>query len=202
MTDKDHKFEFAKAIEGLGVIYGKEITDVLLRVYWDVLKDVPIEQFKSAVAAHIALEKWFPKPCELRGPGETAIAMRAWDSAITACQQYGSYRTVDFEDHAVNATIRYLGGWARFCSMSDAVEDFWRKDFLRAYQQMRRHGVTESQAQPLPGLPGRKPPVKIGAPKIAGVEHLVVEDRPTLKAIEETHKKEGSYVQLKTLEDI
>ena len=192
MDEKQHKIKFAALIEQAGVVYDKEITRLTLESYWAALKHVDIGVLEQAMAAHICSERWFPRPCELRGPGETAIAMRAWDSAITAVQQYGAYRSVDFEDQAVNATIRYLGGWERFCAMGSAVEDFVRKDFLGAYREMRRHGISSSQAQFLPGLAGRqREPVKIEAPVVAGVKAITQAERSDMRLIESSLQKEG-----------
>lgn len=188
--EKQQKLRFAAVIEQLGIVYGKEIDDLLLRAYWAALKDVSIDDLENAAYAHIALEKWFPKPCELRGADETAISMRAWDTAIAAAGRIGAYKNVDFEDLVINATIRFLGGWTRFCEMKTDEEDWRRKEFLQAYRDFRRSGVSGSQCQPLRGIARTNTrTIAIAAPAINGRKHLLeVADRErpeqTRKALE------------------
>ena len=125
---KETKLRFAATIEQLGVIYRTEISDLLLRAYWQALKDVSITDLEREAALHIASSKFFPKPCELRGEDAEADSVRAWDSAIAAIHQHGMYRHVDFEDAVVNAVIRYLGGWPEFCCF-DPSDEQWRPGF-------------------------------------------------------------------------
>lgn len=149
---KNEKLRFAAVIEQLGVVYQTAISDELLRSYWQSLKDVPIDDLERAAAAHIALQKWFPKVCELRCVDAVADSVRAWDSAILAIHQHGMYRHVDFEDAVVNATIRHLGGWPEFCAMDPRQESWIRKEFLKTYQALARSGISSEQGAALPGI--------------------------------------------------
>lgn len=148
----NEKLRFAALIEQLGVVYQTEITDLLLRAYYEALKDVPIDDLERAVAAHIALQRWFPKPSELLSIDPQADAVRAWDSAIAAIHHHGMYRHVDFEDKCVNATIRHLGGWPKFCSQEPDQETWTRKEFIKTYLLMRSSGLSAKQMDVLPGI--------------------------------------------------
>ena len=149
---RQQKLRFAAVIEQLGVIYGKEIDEVLLRAYWAALRDVSIDDLENAAYSHIALEKWFPKPCELRHVDATAVSYRAWDTAITAAERVGAYKSVDFEDGAINATIRFMGGWRQFCGMKPEDEHWRRQEFLQAYRQFSAHGISSNQSRALVGI--------------------------------------------------
>ena len=149
---KETKLRFAATIEQLGVIYQTEITDLLLRAYWQALQDVPIDDLEREAASHITLSKFFPKPCELRGEDAEADSVRAWDSAIAAIHQHGMYRHVDFEDAVVNAVIRYLGGWPEFCCFDPSDEQWRRKEFIATYRALSRTGLSKEQAGVLTGI--------------------------------------------------
>lgn len=149
---KQHRLEFASIIESLGVVYGKEITDELLAVYFQVLKDIPIWRLKAIAAAHVACCRFWPTPSELRGANPSADAVRAWDAANSAIHHHGMYRHVDFEDQVVNATIRHLGGWPTFCARDPKDETWTRKEFIQVYKSLANSGLTEEQSQPLAGI--------------------------------------------------
>ncbi len=161
--ERQQKLRFAAVIEQLGVIYNKEIDKVLLRVYWAALKDVSIDELEKAAYSHIALEKWFPKPCELRRIDATAVSFRAWDTAITAAERVGAYKTVDFEDQAINATIRFMGGWRQFCAMKNDEEHWRRQEFLQSYREFRNHGLSGHQAAPLVGISQKQDAIGIAS---------------------------------------
>lgn len=190
--NKDDKLAFAALIEQAGVVYSKKIDKLLLQAYWEALKDLDLETVKTSMAAHIALMEWFPKPSELRGAKETAVAMRAWLTALDACQRYGVYKTIDFEDVTVNAVIRYLGGWQQFCGMKHDEESYRRREFLQAYAMLSRSELNYQETRPLVGLSrSLAQPTFVKAPRIEGVTYATAREREGLKAIVNKYEKEG-----------
>ena len=86
-----------------------------------------------------------PSPAELRelagDLGARDAAILAWDAFERAVVSHGGYSTVLFEDPAINATVRQLGGWERCCEMPTEQFDTWlRKDFERIYAVMAKTG--------------------------------------------------------------
>ena len=203
MDEKQHKLKFAALMEQLGIVYGKEMDELILRAYWAALKDVPIDSLEASVQAHIATEQWFPKPCELRGNASKSLAIMAWDSVIAAAESVGAYRRVDFEDQTVNATVRYLGGWPAICAMGSREEPHVRKEFLATYAELHKSGICEPQARPLPGIPGYQGRIaRISAPVVNGKKLLrkrieCVEP----KRIESKLKEQGISVRVKMAKD-
>lgn len=152
LTDKQHRLEFASVIESLGVVYDRQITDDMLAVYFECLRDIPIWRLKAIAASHVACNRFWPTPSELRGANPSADAVRAWDAANAAVHLHGMYRHVDFEDAVVNAVIRHLGGWPEFCARDPKDETWTRKEFIQVYKSLASTGLTMDQAAALPGL--------------------------------------------------
>ncbi len=152
MDEKQHRLEFASIIESLGVVYDRQITDEMLAVYFECLRDIPIWRLKAIAASHVACNRFWPTPSELRGVSPSADAVRAWDASNAALHIHGMYRHVDFEDPVVNATIRHLGGWPEFCARDPKDETWTRKEFIQVYRSLASSGLTAEQAAPLPGL--------------------------------------------------
>ena len=71
------------------------------------------------------------------------------ERALSTC---GYYNSPNFEDAAINATIRALGGWLRVCELQEEEFSKWyRKDFERLYVIYAETGVGQEAGQPLIG---------------------------------------------------
>jgi hypothetical protein len=152
--------EFVTVISALAVSFGKEASEPLLMGYWLGLQDMPLPDVKRAATRAMRERKFMPVPAELRElAGELTPADRAviaWDSAFKANREHGYYETVDFDDPAVNATVRSMGGWEAFAERLDAEDVAWlRKEFERVYQVYARRGVTAAEGAPLVGFHDR-----------------------------------------------
>lgn len=111
------------------------------------LMDLPLEDCERIVVRAIRECKFMPSVSELRemlGAGSMShkdAAVLAWDCFERAVVRHGGYSTVLFEDPAINATVRQLGGWERCCGMPAEEFDTWlRKDFERIYAVHARTG--------------------------------------------------------------
>lgn len=156
MNDTDRE-QFAKLIGALAIATRVEADELLLEAYWMALEDLPIESV--AIAAKRALRecKFFPMAVELREmSGEVSPADRAvlaWDAFQKAVHQHGYYDSVQFDDPAITATVRSLGGWIRVCELPVDEFDKWlRKDFERVYASYCRSGVSPEALEHLPGF--------------------------------------------------
>jgi hypothetical protein len=63
----EHWDRFKQSMAMLGEVYDKEITPAKLKIYWQLLKQYPIDSIENAVLAHISQPNsaFFPKPGEL-----------------------------------------------------------------------------------------------------------------------------------------
>jgi len=155
MIEKDREL-FAKLISGLALTFGRDISDVLLFGYWIGLNDLPYSQVESAVAKAMKQCRFMPTVFDLRELAgiiaPAAQAAIAFGDVETALRTVGYYRSPDFEDTVINATIRNLGGWLRVCEMPAEEFDKWfRKEFERMYLVYLSMGVNAESAAPLIG---------------------------------------------------
>lgn len=153
MDDRD-KTAFAEAMTALSAAYRRDVDPLTKRVYFDACKDrMTIDEFRSAVARAIQTSKFFPTPAELLPHGNPlASALEAYQLADRTMAQHGSYRAVDFEDKAINATIRSLGGWDAFGAVPMSQEPGYRQLFIKTYQAFAMSGVSYEAGRPLIGL--------------------------------------------------
>lgn len=136
MDNKDLP-EFSKVMAVLSTTYEKTTSEELLSIYYDVLKQFPLDDIKSAVGNHIQTSKFFPKPSEIIAlikPLETIeiIADKAWNQLLKAISKHGYYDSVEFVDKVIHSCIRAMGGWLL---ISDREPDTWmHKDFVNFYK--------------------------------------------------------------------
>lgn len=147
---------FAVAIGALFVTFGVDATEARLKAYWIGLGDLPMGHIEGACNRAIREAKRLPVPAELRELSGVArpedAALKAW-RVVEEATAIGSYRSVDFADGTINATIRSLGGWPAILARSPEEFDKWvRRDFLATYQAFARTGVSAEAKSPLPGL--------------------------------------------------
>lgn len=145
----------AKVISVLCEAFRQKPTEAMFAAYQMGLGDLPVESVEAAAQRAIRTCKFMPTVAELRElAGEPSVkdrALLAYDAAVAAASKYGAYRSPDFDDPTINATIRHIGGWVDFCD-SPADCPFWRKRFLDAYEVFYRRGVGDEQSAPLAGL--------------------------------------------------
>lgn len=156
IDDKATRERFFCCIGAVLCAFDREATDATLQGYWWGLDDLSIEDVERSCRRALGECRRMPVPAELRELAGIArpedAAQIAWQ-AVERATSLGSYRTVDFEDRLINATIRSLGGWPAILERSPEEFDKWvRKDFLATYQAFSRTGVSDEAAAPLPGL--------------------------------------------------
>ncbi len=156
MTEHDRP-RFAVLIGYLAEAFGKPVGCGLLEAYWFALADLTIDQLEAACQQAVRDLKWMPKPKELRdladGGTDEDHALLAWVTVSDAAWSIGSYQAVDFEDRAINAVVRMLGGWVWLLGLTGRdFEIFARQQFIEAYKVARRRQHLGEYGLPLEGL--------------------------------------------------
>lgn len=156
MTPAD-RTRFAAAIGTLAEAYRQTLSEATLHAYWLGLDDLAIAEIETAVRKALRTCRFMPAPIELRElSGEVngqARATLAWDAFQRAVTEHGGYKSVQFDDPVINATVKNLGGWTKLCEVPTAEFDKWiRKDFLQTYQAFYSAGTGPDAALPLPGI--------------------------------------------------
>lgn len=180
-----------KCVTLLAEAFGKSVTQATFEVYIMGLDGLTCEQVMSATKIAASSCKFMPTPNELRElSGELRIsdrAEKAWSCWEAAIRKYGGYKTLDFDDMAINAAIRSLGGVQALLDQSDEeYNNFTHAKFLKAYEAYYRMGVSGEIAEPLLGSSDQEnrrlgyptgEPVKI-------VTGLTVKERPVERIAE------------------
>lgn len=134
MTDTKFKEGMAMMCE----IYGREITDLLLKSYWMVLKGLSDEQFEKAVTDVISSRVYssMPLPAEIIGKVLGDQPLQAWLESRKPVAIHGAYMSIRYADPVIHSVIEAMGGWPTFCYITDEEKPFKQRDFERLYKLM------------------------------------------------------------------
>jgi hypothetical protein len=186
MTEHDTKLA---AVLAMCELFRPPTSDDAANLYVATLNDIPASLVVEACARLAATAKFRPVPAEVREACGYGL-IRAQDRAAlafqalkVACQRVGAFRSPDFDDPLINATVRNLGGWTRACEIPESEFDTWyRKDFCGIYEMFCRTGATPEQSATLEGqheqqnrldgYPTAETPVATGLPWAGTVPRL------------------------------
>jgi hypothetical protein len=76
--------QFQALMAKLAEVYGKTLTDELVRACWDALRDLPFARVRQLAEQHLRRGKFFPKPVDLRPKEDPTPTVRtpAMDGAF------------------------------------------------------------------------------------------------------------------------
>lgn len=150
--------KFQEFMAGLGEIFDRKLSKVVLDMYWKSLEPYSDEQCIDAFNEAFIAFKFFPKPVELietitGGVGQLEdVAEIQVSLVINTIKKYGVYNSIQLEDPVTISVIQQCyGGWIMLCSELKTLEEKWfRKDFVRYYKAYKRQNILSHEK--LPGL--------------------------------------------------
>lgn len=157
MVDEDKK-EFAQFVGGIFAMYGKEATPMILRVWFEAMRQYDLKAFKDALSRHLLNPdngQFLPKPADVvRLIGGTTVdsALEAWSAVDNAIRTVGTYRSVVFADPIIHKVIQDMGGWV---ALGNKKEDEWAfvaKEFQTRYRGIKTTGQPVDAPKQLTGI--------------------------------------------------
>lgn len=85
--------KFAQVLLSCGEIYSKEVRDGQIALFWEAVKDIPLDKITQAFTKHIKTSRFFPTPAEILGYIPSAQfsghigADEAWTLALKAMDE-------------------------------------------------------------------------------------------------------------------
>lgn len=139
MKTEDKK-EFQVLLATLAEVFTptRPMSAPLMRIYWETLQDLSIDQVRQAVTTAISQDRQFlPKPGELRALILGDRAEMAWDALCAAVTHVSAYGSPRWQDPVIAHVVRNLGGWEAICAKGGDEFDVWlRKRFIEEYNRV------------------------------------------------------------------
>jgi Domain of unknown function (DUF6475) len=156
VTNDDRK-RFAILMAGLSEYYDKRISDVVIEIYWNGLKDYDIDAIDKALKLHTHSDtgQFMPKISDivkLIDGSSSDIAIQAWTKVEKAISAVGAYATVVFDDNIIQAVIRDMGSWTTMCHKKLEEMPFVAKEFQSRYRHYKTTNKDTNHPKVLIGL--------------------------------------------------
>lgn len=165
---------FKQVMAMLSEQYQRNVTPLMAKAYWQVLKPYTDEQVQQAAIDYIGDPdgcKFWPQPGDIKAKivgtdkqQQTAIVDRAqeqWILVVEKIRKQGAYGTVELDDKVTMKAIQLLGGWRELCHTPVDKMEWRRKEFIEAY---RNSVNADNLPESLPGI-GHKSQDKLKATK-------------------------------------
>lgn len=138
-----NKQDILKAVAPLQLAYNASLDDNRLRLYVEMLSDIPPSIIEASVKKLIMTNKFLPSIAEIR---EVAYGIKgiisgtaapdeseAWGEVIKAIQSVGYYGKPKFSHEAITTAVNNIG-WQDICMTTNDGMNTLRAQFRRAYQ--------------------------------------------------------------------
>ena len=138
-----NKQDILKAVAPLQLAYNASLDDNRLRLYVEMLSDIPPQILEAAVKKLIMTNKFLPSIAEIR---EIAYGIKgiisgtaapdeseAWGEVAKAIRSVGYYGKPKFSHEAITTAVNNIG-WQDICMTTNDGMNTLRSQFRRAYQ--------------------------------------------------------------------
>lgn len=158
--DNSDKQKFAQLFYGAGAYYDKNISEELLRMYFNGLLQYSIEEVEQAINMHMQdadRGRFFPKIAdfthklkkhELSAEERAEIA---WAELERKIRTEGSYGSLVLDDKVAIAAVKGFTSWKDLCMMNTDKMTWAKKEFISLYSTYDKAPI-ESLPDSLPGI--------------------------------------------------
>ncbi len=137
MTAAD-KVEFAKIINGLQAIKpGQKLTPEGIEIFWNAMRDWPIEAFKAAAEHLAATVEFMPNPFHFNQLRKaTALPVGdAWEIALQRCSGWNGRKKATADD-VIDFASKAIGGYRAIALANIETQlPYLLKRFTEAYEE-------------------------------------------------------------------
>lgn len=140
---RDDAPQFKQTLAAVYSLYGKEITPMVLTIWFEALKGYDVKAISDALSRHCVNPdngQFLPKPADvvrLIDGGSEDAALLAWAKVDRAVRSVGPYATVVFDDPLIHFAVTHLGGWVSLGQKTDDEWPFVRNQFVTLYRAGR-----------------------------------------------------------------
>lgn len=142
MRDSD-LIEFSTTLLAVADYYGRELSENVVDVYWNGLREYDLEAVKKALWAHARnpdTGQFMPKVADIakvtQGRTDDQAAV-AWSKVNLAVRRVGTYQCVVFDDPIIHRVLADMSGWVYVGAKDDKEWPFVAREFENRYRGYR-----------------------------------------------------------------
>ena len=132
----------------LAEAFGLSISEARMKIYADMLADLPIDKIRAAIV-HLIKNRVFagnlPTVAEIREVAEEKIPIEsqaaiAWDKFRHALANHCPYDSVKFDDPIISHIISVWGDWTSMGDWDESQTHHRRREFGKLYEAYAKSG--------------------------------------------------------------
>lgn len=134
--DNSDRPEFVRVLNGLAAIKRMDLTKEAYALWWQCMKNWPIDEFKEAASYLLKNCRFMPAPYDfeqLRKKGEPS-AHEAWSMALNHAE--GAWRQGVLGDALTDQVVASLGGYSTIALTNTDKLGFLERRFIDAYDDL------------------------------------------------------------------
>lgn len=146
------ELEVAEIVGALaGAFTNAKVPERTIRIYIQMLLDVPVDVLRVAAEQCLAECEFFPTIAAIRDRAlkltlpDRVDPLEAWGQVQRAISRYGFYRSPVFDDPLITKAVDSLG-WQYLCVSENPVAD--RAHFSKIYEQLAHREIQEARLLP------------------------------------------------------
>lgn len=130
--------DFCQIVLGLAELFGKELSSPALTIYWNCMKDWPLDEFRAAAGLLLRRCEFMPVPKDFEGLRRAArpFAGEAWARVLVHLR--GGYRSGAGVDDGgpIDQAVRSLGGYQSLAFRETRYLGIDERRFVELYAQI------------------------------------------------------------------
>lgn len=144
----DDLLAFGRMLALLAEQYGKALSPELMRLYFDGLSHLELQEVRAALNRHVRntdVGQFMPKIADviraLDGTSEDA----AYGALVKLQETFGAlgaYESPTFDDPIIACVVEGMGGWPELCArQAEEWQKFGAPEFMRRYRSIAARGL-------------------------------------------------------------
>ncbi|NQY33607.1 MAG: phosphohydrolase [Alteromonadaceae bacterium] len=131
---------FGDALFATMEIYGREVSEMVIHIWWNSLKSFEVDLVCRALQRHIMdpdTGQFAPKPADVLKylvGSRQGVAMLAWSKVDKTVKSVGGAGSIVFDDVIIHNVIEDMGGWSTLCKLSENDLIFKANEFEKRYK--------------------------------------------------------------------
>lgn len=179
--------EFSKTLLAVADYYGRELSENVVDLYWNGLREYDLASVKRALWAHVRnpdTGQFMPKIADvakvMQGRTDDQAAI-AWSKVNQAVRRVGTYQCVVFDDPVIHRVVTDMGGWVHIGTKDEKEWPFVAREFETRYRGYRMRDETPEYPPVLIGMANahnsqqgfrENPPILVGDERKASAVRL------------------------------
>lgn len=126
---------FAETMLAAGVVFNRDVDELLIDVYMDTLAGYPLDDCASALRSLMKTSTFFPKPVEIISALQGSKKDQSLDAWPEVKKLASNSSEAKSDDPITEAVVSQMGGWTRLGRTPEKEWTWLEREFRERYER-------------------------------------------------------------------